>query len=442
MDKQDPADYQKGLFNGVRVTTNKYWLVGDKDYELNLEFLKLKGPASCIEANAVFSSGDITSGRWGNCPSTCTANRVIIPNRWESFALPCDPGPLNQAQQIFDDLAAGSYDIRWVVYRHDASSNIYHALAADDLMWPGEGYWIYTLDPSTIDYPGHVNTTDELPLAADSQNGKLNFVENHHNSTIEWPDAQAVVGSATESVSDADPANNTPPPMARECDMVPAGDDCLLSRIMYKWSGSNYDAFNGETPGLEGEFLPGDAFWVRAFRPGVKLRVRETPAAVQAAEYVKHQQIVASVQEKKSNSTGWHIRLLARSGNKLDRGNVLGQLPNSVDGVDDNDVEEPVPFSNSYLSLVFENPRFPEVDWGYTSDFRATTHKPRGTWSILVRASSDVDEITLSWEGQDKLFRSARLRDQQTGKLIPVRPGGSYTFVNHGGENRLSLVFR
>ena len=33
MDQQDSGNFQVGLFNGVQVTTNKYWLVGTKDYE-------------------------------------------------------------------------------------------------------------------------------------------------------------------------------------------------------------------------------------------------------------------------------------------------------------------------------------------------------------------------------------------------------------------------
>jgi chitodextrinase len=70
MDAQFPGDFHQGLFNGVHVTTQKYWLTGNRDYWVNLEFLTLTGPAECIEATAVFASGDMSTGQWGNCGTT------------------------------------------------------------------------------------------------------------------------------------------------------------------------------------------------------------------------------------------------------------------------------------------------------------------------------------------------------------------------------------
>ena len=67
-DAQHPDDFHEGLFNGIHVKTKKYW--PNTDYWLNLEFLELTGPAQCIEATAVFASGDTFSQQWGNCSST------------------------------------------------------------------------------------------------------------------------------------------------------------------------------------------------------------------------------------------------------------------------------------------------------------------------------------------------------------------------------------
>lgn len=67
MDAQVPGNPLEGLFNGVHITPSKYWLIGNKDYQLTLEFLNLQGPAACIEASAVFASGDITTNNWGDC---------------------------------------------------------------------------------------------------------------------------------------------------------------------------------------------------------------------------------------------------------------------------------------------------------------------------------------------------------------------------------------
>lgn len=65
MDAQYPLDYHEGLFNGIHITTTKYW--PNSDYWLKLEFLQLKGPAHCIEAVATFASGDTASSQWGQC---------------------------------------------------------------------------------------------------------------------------------------------------------------------------------------------------------------------------------------------------------------------------------------------------------------------------------------------------------------------------------------
>jgi len=83
MDAQDPADFHVGLFNGVRVTTGKYWLTGNRDYVVDLEFLALQGPAACIEATAVFASGDLATTQWGNCGGV---NQPPTPD----FAYSCD----------------------------------------------------------------------------------------------------------------------------------------------------------------------------------------------------------------------------------------------------------------------------------------------------------------------------------------------------------------
>lgn len=70
MDAQHPDDFHEGQFNGVHVVTGKYWLTGNRDYQVTLEFDALQGPAACIEATAVFASGDMSTGQWGSCGGT------------------------------------------------------------------------------------------------------------------------------------------------------------------------------------------------------------------------------------------------------------------------------------------------------------------------------------------------------------------------------------
>ena len=65
MDAQSPLNYQQGLFNGIHITTKKYW--PNTDYWLKLDFQQLIGPAHCIEAIATFASGDKHASQWGVC---------------------------------------------------------------------------------------------------------------------------------------------------------------------------------------------------------------------------------------------------------------------------------------------------------------------------------------------------------------------------------------
>ena len=67
LDAQSPADFHQGLFNGVLVSTRKYWPSDVADYWLQLEFQALKGPAACIEATAVFIGAASQTGKWGAC---------------------------------------------------------------------------------------------------------------------------------------------------------------------------------------------------------------------------------------------------------------------------------------------------------------------------------------------------------------------------------------
>jgi murein DD-endopeptidase MepM/ murein hydrolase activator NlpD len=64
MDRQDPLDFHVGLFNGVRVETQKY---NPGDYRLTLTFNELQGPAHCILGKVQLSAGGEASGQWGDC---------------------------------------------------------------------------------------------------------------------------------------------------------------------------------------------------------------------------------------------------------------------------------------------------------------------------------------------------------------------------------------
>lgn len=380
----------------------------------------------------------------------CAANRTIPGDDWVPFALPCDPGDANTVEDVFVGFAgldAVKYGVRWILYRFNPVTQSNEVMALTDRMYPGQGYWVKTLDgPITVTYTGVVNMTGDLGLEADSVHGEWNFVGFTENAVKSWAEFKAYNGSTLVSVSTA----------GAGCDLNPPGDQCLISRTGYVWNGSNYDPYNAVTPGLFVNIEPGHAVWVKAFKPDTMLRI-ESPTASAPAAYAEATPALKSdsssgklttkgANNSKKENDGWFIRLIAESGSMRDRSNALGQLPNSVDGLDSNDIEELTPYGygggSKYLSLTFEHEEFRDADWGYTSDYRAMAEKPEGVWLFQVRASNDAQEITLRWEGDDKLLRSARLRDEQTGEIIRIRPGETYRFKNSEGGNWFTWVMK
>ena len=118
-----------------------------------------------------------------------------------------------------------------------------------------------------------------------------------------------------------------------------------------------------------------------------------------------------------------------------DPGNVLGQMETARQGNDAHDLEEPTPFGGQYLSILFTNPLFEQVDWGFTTDFRAVTDNPQGVWPFMVKTHAGIREVTISWQGEDYLFKDTWLVDEHSGEMIKVKAGESYIFEIKDGEH-------
>lgn len=136
---------------------------------------------------------------------------------------------------------------------------------------------------------------------------------------------------------------------------------------------------------------------------------------------------------------GWRIRIIAETDRFRDDDNFLGVLSQASDGLDEFDREEAPPYSRDYLSVVFTNPRLPDVDWGYSSDYRAVSKTTYREWPFTVRASAGVEYVTLTWSGRAGDFRGGWLVDEETDTFIRTMPGGSYSYPR--GENDRSFTF-
>lgn len=139
-----------------------------------------------------------------------------------------------------------------------------------------------------------------------------------------------------------------------------------------------------------------------------------------------------------SEDGAWYVRIIAEADGMLDRGAVLGHLPDSQDGKDLHDLEKREPFGNSYLTVVFPHQEWGTEAWGFASDYRSVQRKPSGEWIFAVHVSAGVDEVSLSLEGPDEILNKAQLRDLETGKLVKFSRG-AYTFDASPGERYFSF---
>lgn len=135
----------------------------------------------------------------------------------------------------------------------------------------------------------------------------------------------------------------------------------------------------------------------------------------------------------------WYVQLIAEASRGSDERTFLGQHPQANDGLDRFDREEKRPRGKRYVTIVFSNPQFPRAKWGYSSDIRAGSIKPRGEWHFTVKASPRQEFITLTWKGSRNPLLAGWLIDLETGAFVRTQPGSSYTYPA-GAEDR-SFIF-
>ena len=381
----------------------------------------------------------------------CASSKTFNGGEWYQFALACDPGSFNTVTHIFD----GPHPL---IYRWDANTMNYTRLGPNDTMTPQMGYWVNFYGNTNYTQSGYGNTNADIPLVTDASTGRSNLVGFHGTGTISWPDALVIDGTQVKTLLEADPWEKGGNPTSRECDLPTPGNKCMMSRKLRIWGGTKaagaYQVYDPDVPGQEGSVVPLDGLWVKAFKAGVELRlpdpVAPAPVAEQPAIAVATANEGPLTKTEKGNKGGnkggkktsppWYIRLIAESGSLRDPGNTFGQKSNSIEGQDARDLEEPAPFLGEYLSVLFTNPLFETVDWGFTTDFRAPSDQIAGQWPFVVKTSLASKTVTLSWEADEYDFSSAWLVDEQTGERMAVTANGSYTFTPAGEESHFVFI--
>lgn len=369
-----------------------------------------------------------------NNPFQPPCNQVLslTTGEWRQISMPCNPGTADTVADVFGDDLTGTYGTDWILYRRDedATPPAYVALGLGDSLAVGEGYWIKTLETGnpSVDISGIDNTLTKpaltgvaaaAPAGCAGSAGQCNMAGHPHNFNVCWADVQVKDGGTTFSLSQADTAG-------------------IMDREAHKWTGSAYQAFDGAAPGLQGTLEPWDGFWASANKAGIELIIPAT-AATGSCEPAPEPSRAA---DGKGSPAHWYIRLIAESGNMIDRGNVFGQAQSSVDGYDPYDLQELDPFGNDYLTVVFPHADWDERSGNYTSDYRSyKTTRDQERWDFEVHASDPEAEVKLRWEGGDERLAHSVLVDRATNMV--VRPGAdvSYAFRMKGQTRQFTWYY-
>ena len=388
----------------------------------------------------------------------------LTQNQWHLISpLPLDGGGGGTVGEIVgNDVLAGNLDSAiygnatangWIMYQHNALTNLYETLTIDSPLTVGRGYWLKTLAANqSFTVSGNANsvTPIDLEAAPNPADGRSNMLGHPYDYNVCWNDAQISNDNFTtfETPTTADPGNI--------CDTDPADPTCILSRKMYKWNGAAYQTFDGTTPGAEGVLEPFDGFFVKVFKPGYQLQIPATPscqgvtAAAQAtlARALKttdgSDPESESTAKKVRNPDEWNIRLTVSAEGLTDPGNLIGRLNDSRDGHDAHDLDERPADFNPHLTLVF-----PHHDWGdhagdYTTDYRALERNPTGVtdWDFEIR-SDQLRTITLTWDIDNQDIRNhSRLIDVENNVKIKPKKVNHYTIPMVGTTHRFTWRMR
>jgi len=398
------------------------------------------------------TNNPLEDGRWGTaygffCPP-CSESFDLTADQWKQISLSCDVGAANTVNDVFGDDLTGDYGTHWGLFKWNGTS--YNSMNTESPLDEGRGYWIKTLNTEqSVTVEGVLNQVIEFPLfplTVDAADGVFNMVGIPFKTSVCWADVQVVDGMSVLSLDEADPLDEN---QMRACDDMtdPVGKGCRMSRKADKWGGS-YQSFDGESMGMEGTLEIFDGFWVKAFKAGLKLRIPLVPSPA-AGCYTEMMAGPApggpatgepetagpapggpaAAGPNEGTAEGWFVRLIAESGDLRDSGNVLGQLPDSVNRYDRHDLEELAPFDSPYLTIVFPHPNWGRQAGDYNSDFHALQERLDDQWSFEVRASEPSQQVTLRWEGEASLLEEMLLIDQETGESVLVQPDGSFTFT-------------
>ena len=201
----------------------------------------------------------------GKVPTTdICGNAYNLPQQqWRLISLPCNPGVTNTPTGQFGDDISGTYGTDWLMYEYDGVNNKYNSLSDSSALAQGNGYWLISLNKATLDVtgtatplsfsancPAPTNECFEIALQKPPGAGleQYNMLGHPLPYPVNWADVRIV-------------ANGDP-----DSPFTPSGALAkgYFSKVMQKYTGSAYAAFDDVTPGYEeGALGAYDGIWVK-----------------------------------------------------------------------------------------------------------------------------------------------------------------------------------
>lgn len=240
-----------------------------------------------IQSSSVFFNPNV-NWYYNNSPP-CSETTVLPKDTWVMFSTPCQIGVSTSAKLadvLGDDLPGNRYDIDWVVFEYEYTSDgasgykgSYRKLAYTDSLRNGVGYWLYNdLSSASIDIQGEYSSQIDSVIYVDSTRVKTegwNLVGQPFRFPVVWADAKAISADGSVfSLSEADPAveqGDVPIIGSTACTHATGPmPSCMMASVGYVYDGvvGVYDEVNLQS----GTVAPFSAVWVYAGQKDTKIR--------------------------------------------------------------------------------------------------------------------------------------------------------------------------
>lgn len=353
-----------------------------------------------------------SDGSQGERPHGFTVEAIGRPEAWRGLAMvgvPLVPGNPNPAP-IVEFL-----NPFWARYNPTAGGYVYYSEDPNHFTWfeppedtPGKGYWAkFPPDEKTL--PQGMPIAQDQPYPIPLQKG-WNQISSPFLGPVAWDPETIQVREAGGEAK----------PLAAALDLM---ED-------YAWGWEQ----NPEDPNTGQYVLIADAALTRSSRSDLEPWLGYWVYAHKACEL-----IVSRAQGRSAARTAppreaglWTVDLVARQGEAVDSGNLLGVAPASRNrGLQ---VASPPPApgqSASALDLHFVGSQGRLL----AADLRSPTES-QPVWDVIVNHDPDAGAVTLTWPGLRELPRDVALTlvDRQTGERRYLRTVSHYTYQPTRGE--------